>query len=108
MMSEVIDDTKLSIRIEGATEAEIARGIAAAQFVFARAYTTAWEAAYAALRREDYIPYFDDNGEISGPHMTAEELRICDLWDEADSAAVLACCERWAEKPERANLEIIE
>ena len=39
MMSEVIDDTKLSIRIEGATETEIARGIAAAQFVFARAHT---------------------------------------------------------------------
>lgn len=82
----------LWINDSGAATNEIERGVAAAKAVFDRAGATA-EQAFAAQQKQ-----CDDE-----PLNDAELVRA-DAWREADSAAVLACCEGWARIPESALL----
>ena len=98
---------KLSLRVEGATEAELTRGLLAAQAVFDKAEITAWNAAAASFQRDGYLQYLDTDVVTADDWMTAEEDRICDVWDEAEHAAVEACCAGWAVKPESGRLELL-
>ena len=98
----------LAVNVEGATVDEIVKGIAAAQAIFAKAGTTAYGAASARLRREGYADYLDEDGKISEDSMTDEEARVCMVWEEAEEAAIAACCEGWAVKPTSAYLELVE
>jgi hypothetical protein len=82
--------------------------IAAAQAIFAKAGTTAYGAASARLRRDGYADYLDEDGKISEDSMTNEEARVCMVWEEAEEAAIAACCEGWAVKPTSAYLELVE
>ena len=92
----------ITIRIEGASADEIQRGLVAAQAVFDRAGVTALQAAEARFAREGW-----DIGGFADP--APGDLDIADLWDEADQAAVAACCAGWpAEKvPKTADLELL-
>lgn len=124
---------KLSIDIKGATEAEIRRGIAAAQAVFDNAGVTPWAAAVTRFQRDG----LDESGVLSWEYEIARlkqvgadaaavatqeaelasflnenglrpstkvDHSIADLWDEANVAAAKACCAGWTNPPERAGL----
>lgn len=94
----------ITITIAGATPEEIARGLTAAQAVFDRAGVTPLRAAEARFNLEGWdIAGFD--GAIS-----QDDLDLAGLWDEADQAALGACCAGWdeARKPETAQLELVD
>jgi hypothetical protein len=115
----------IKIHIEGATDAEIQRGLAAALAVFAAGGTTAVEAALAAHLRESLHEggYYDEQGNFRDPYegeplwenevrlkeMTEREHKIAPLWEQADAAAVEACCAGWPEEktPYSADLSLI-
>mgnify|MGYP001459875755 CR=1 FL=1 len=85
--------TCITLTVEGAEPEEIARGLAAAQAVFDRAGVTPDRAADARFNAEGWdIRGFDD--DISG-----DDLAICTVWDEAEGAAIEACCAGWAKRP---------
>lgn len=94
----------IRIAVEGASDDEIRRGLAAAQAVFDRAGVTAAEAAKARFITEAW----DDYG-FPDPQPEAE-LEICDVWDDADEAALNACCAGWPEdrKPSSAELGLLK
>jgi hypothetical protein len=91
-----------------ATVDEIVKGLAVAQAIFVKAGTDAYGAASAKLQRDRYAEYLDKDGEISEDSMTDEEARVCMVWEEAEEAAIAACCEGWAVKPTSAYLELAE
>jgi hypothetical protein len=66
--------------------------------VFEAAGVTPLEAAKARFKMEDQ--------ELGGPDLTEHEASIADVWDQADAAAVGACCAGWDKIPATANLEI--
>jgi hypothetical protein len=67
---------KLSLTIPGASEDEIARGVAAAQQVFDDAGAIPFEAASAIFKRD---------GEIDD--LSEREAWLTGVWDDADTAA---------------------
>jgi hypothetical protein len=89
------NDMKLLIHIDGATELEVSRGIAAAQKIFDEGGATAYEAAAARLKRD---------GEQDD--LTEREGQIAHLWEDADYGAAQACCAGWAQIPPSACLEL--
>lgn len=94
----------IRISVEGAKPQEIARGIAAAMAVFERHSITPERAADARFNVEGWdIQGF--TGDIS-----AEDLEICSVWDDADQAALKACCADWRKRrmPTSANLELVD
>jgi hypothetical protein len=93
----------ITIRVEGAQPEEIVRGLLAAQEVFDKAGVTPDHAAMARFVVEGW-----DIRGFTGK-VPEEELAICTVWDEADQAAVQACCAGWdADKvPESADLELV-
>lgn len=92
----------LLLDCEGATEKEKQRGIEAAWSVFDRAGVSAVAAAYARFKRDA-----GDEGGFQGPNRpTEEEAEIDHLWDEAEAAAIDACCATWAKRPNDASLEL--
>jgi hypothetical protein len=126
---------KLSIDIEGASEEEIRRGIAAAHRVFALADVMpsaaatahfnregldiagvfAWEHAIACLKEggADAATVAAEEAELARfqkeedlPDLTDREWELAHLWDEADVAAAKACCAGWANAPVRAYLSL--
>ena len=86
------------------------KGLSAAVAIFANAGTTPYAAAYARFQRDGYEQYLQDDLIISEDWMTDEEHRICHVWDEAEEAAVAACCAGWPKRPDPGtvsdNLEI--
>lgn len=76
----------ITIHVEGARPEDIVCGLLAAQDVFDRAGVTPDQAATARFVVEGW--------DIRGfPEPAPElELGICGVWDEADHAAVKACC----------------
>jgi hypothetical protein len=82
---------RLLLDIEGASDDEKSMGLDAAEAVFTVAETDPYEAAWACNAR-------DDQNE-GGEKMTAKEASICHVWDEADKAAIEACCAGWSLKP---------
>jgi hypothetical protein len=93
----------ITIRVEGAQPEEIVRGLLAAQDVFDKAGVTPDQAATARFVVEGW-----DIRGFTGK-VPEEELAICTVWDEADQAAVRACCASWnADKvPSSADLELV-
>lgn len=85
----------LAIRAEGVTEADIERGIAAAQTVFNVAGATPFKAAAACFKRE---------GEIDD--LSDEEIALCRVWEDADTAAAHACFAGRAGAPSSYVLEL--
>jgi hypothetical protein len=92
----------ITIRVEGAQPEEIVRGMLAAQEVFDKAGVTPDQAAMARFVVEGW-----DIRGFTGK-VPQDELAICTIWDEADQAAVQACCAGWpADKaPSSADLEL--
>lgn len=94
----------ITIHVEGAKPGEIVRGLLAAQVVFDEAGITADQAATARFIVEGW--------DIKGfPNPAPEaELAICGVWDEADQAAVRACCVGWPPDriPDTADLELVQ
>jgi len=93
----------ITIRVEGAQPEEIMRGLLAAQDVFDKAGVTPDQAAMARFVVEGW-----DIRGFTGK-VPEDELAICTVWDEADQAAVQACCAGWdADKiPSSADLELV-
>lgn len=93
----------ITIRVEGAQPEEIVRGLLAAQDVFDKAGVTPDQAAMARFVVEGW-----DIRGFTG-RVPEEELAICTVWDEADQAAVQACCAGWAADkiPDSAELELV-
>ncbi|MEF7616293.1 hypothetical protein V4F39_20430 [Aquincola sp. MAHUQ-54] len=90
----------LRINIEGATEEEVARGIAAAKAHLAfRGFDPA-EAAASCVKRDRW----SGNG-FRGAEPTDREMQAADAWDEADRIAAAACCEGWRAAPFCSDLE---
>lgn len=125
---------QLALTIEGATPEELDRGAAAARRIFAAARVAIPEAAAAATRRNrlddegvfalvEAIALLRDRGsdpaiivaaeaelawlqDQPGMHAwTSHEARLAALWDDADRAALEACCKEWPEGPAHARLE---
>lgn len=92
----------ITIRVEGAQPEEIVRGLLAAHDVFDKARVTPDQAAMARFVVEGW-----DIRGFTGK-VPEEELAICTVWDEADQAAVQACCAGWAtdKVPSSAELEL--
>ncbi|NGN40178.1 hypothetical protein G6N74_03800 [Mesorhizobium sp. CGMCC 1.15528] len=91
----------ITIHIPGAKPDEIVRGLLAAQAVFDTAGVTPLQAAEADFDMEGW--------DIQGFQGEApDNSDICDVWREADLAAVLACCEGWPKDkvPATAELEL--
>jgi hypothetical protein len=95
--------TEIRISVEGATPDEIERGIVAAKAIFHRARVTPEAAADGRFAVEGW----DDRG-FEGA-ISAEDLDLHALWDEADQAALQACCAGWEtrRKPASSNLELV-
>ena len=91
---------RLLLDIEGASDGEKSRGLDAAEAVFAAAGVDPYEAAWACNAR-------DDQNE-GGERMTAREASICHVWDEADKAAIEACCAGRNRKPPSGILKFEE
>jgi hypothetical protein len=91
----------ITIHIPSANPEEIVRGLLAAQAVFDKAGVTPLQAAEAQFDMDGW----DIQGfEGEGP----DNSDICDVWREADVAAVKACCEGWPKEkvPDTAELEL--
>lgn len=82
-------DGGLWIHDSGATTAEIKRGVEAALAVFQRRGVSPAAAWKATLAMADDRPY---------------DQSLVEAWEEADSAAVTACCEGWQSIPDAAQL----
>ena len=93
----------ITIHVEGAQPEDIVRGLLAAQEVFDKARVTPDQAATARFVVEGW-----DIRGFSEP-TPEDELAICGVWDEADQAAVQACCAGWpADRiPNTAQLELV-
>lgn len=92
---------KLRIHIEGATDEEVARGIAAAlKHLEVRGFAPA-EAAASCVKRDRW----SDSG-FRRDEPTDAEMHAADAWDEADRIAAAACCEGWNAAPFCSDLEI--
>jgi hypothetical protein len=85
---------KLSLTLPGASEEEVARGIAAAQAVFDAAGAIPFEAAAAIFKRE---------GEIED--LSEREDWLVDVWCDAERAAYFASAGK--ELPTEGCLELV-
>jgi hypothetical protein len=92
----------ITISVQGADQNQIAKGIAAAMAVFDRAGVTPERAADARFAIEGW-----DDGGFTGP-ISDDDLTLCGLWEEAEEAALSACCEGWERKPRSASLELAD
>jgi hypothetical protein len=90
----------LTLKVAGASVDEIARGLSAAQAIFAAYGTTYHDAALARFQRDGFDFYVKEDGTVSDDWMTPEQHRICNVWDEAEEAAVVACCHGWPKRPD--------
>jgi hypothetical protein len=93
----------ITIHVGGAQPEEIVRGLLAAQEVFDKAGVTPDQAATARFVVEGWdIKGFPDPAPEA-------ELAICTVWDEANQAAVTACCAGWTSDkvPSSADLELV-
>jgi hypothetical protein len=93
---------ELLIQVEGATEEDRERGVAAAQRVFEAGRVTAQDCAWAAFDRDRC----HDQGGNGGLDPSQEHLRRASLWHEAERVGIEACCSRMAHRPETRYLEL--
>jgi hypothetical protein len=90
----MLEDT-IELHVNGATEAEIIRGVSAALAVFTRAGATPLEAAGARFKEE---------GEQE--LLTEREAAIAHVWAEAEDVAISTCCQGWREIPRGAHIRL--
>lgn len=81
--------TVMVVHVEGSTPEKRARGVAAAQEVFKRAGVDPWDVAKAHFRRAGECLALSDAEDC----LSEEEGRLAHLFDEAEEAALAACCE---------------
>ncbi|MBT2325887.1 hypothetical protein J7E62_26510 [Variovorax paradoxus] len=96
--------TEMVVHVEGSTPEQRARGVAAAQEVFERAGVEPWATAKAHFKRA---------GESLQPSdvessLTEEEGRLAHLFDEAEEAALAACCEEWDAVPPDSYFQLLK
>lgn len=84
---------ELRLNIEGAAPEELARGVAAAEAVFAHAGITALQGAEGLFALEGW----DIKGFPEDDQPTEHEDQAASVWMEADEAATAACCAGWPE-----------
>ncbi|MER9296988.1 hypothetical protein NKI38_10930 [Mesorhizobium sp. M0621] len=96
---------ELRLNIEGATPEEHARGVAAADAVFARAGITPLQGADGLFALDGW----DIKGFPEDDQPTEDEARAAAVWVEADKAAATACCAGWPEEkvPHHQIMELI-
>jgi hypothetical protein len=90
---------KVVLHVEGASEDELARGVAAAHAVLFRDGDVDLVAAMAANASRDFI-MLDGNLEPI-KDISEEEHRLARLWEDALGAALDACCAGWSDQPMR-------
>ncbi|MFU0507925.1 hypothetical protein [Pseudaminobacter sp. NGMCC 1.201702] len=79
----------LHLSIEGASTAELRRGLDAAKAVFEKANMHPQTAAEGRFALEGW-----DIGGFEG-ELSTEDSKAADVWMEADHAAIEACCADW-------------
>lgn len=93
---------QLVLHVDGASDADLARGLAAAHAVFTAAGITPAKGARGLFNRERWdVQGFPEDAEPS-----PEDLDAASAWDDADRAAAQACCAGWPAAPESAGLEL--
>lgn len=101
------DESRLSLTVPGASEAELARGLAVADAVF-RAASVGWvEGAMAVFNRER-LDMWEGLPPEESQRLTDEEQRAAQTWDEAEDQGLAACCAGWPEVPEGAYMELLD
>lgn len=85
---------KLVVKVAGATNAEFACGLPAAQRMFDAGGAKPRDAAFGRFERDGW-----DNAGFPNPVPPEETFRLAKLWDDADTAALEACCAGWPKKP---------
>jgi hypothetical protein len=104
-LSELHTRARLAIDVEGATAEELARGLAAAAAVLDAGGASPQRALRAHWLRQGW----EEQGSPNDMCPSAGDLRVAALWDDAEVAAALACCQGWTRRPpERATLSIEE
>lgn len=95
----------LRLNIGNATPQQLARGVAAAEAVFARSGITALQGAEGLFALEGW----DIKGFPDDDKPTEDENRAAAVWMEADKAAAAACCAGWPEAriPRHQIMELI-
>lgn len=89
---------RLVLHVEGASAAELASGVSAAQAVFDAAGMDPWVCALGAYARETW----DDQHSFDEEHVPDDEaLEAASILDAAESAALAACCANWPEASSR-------
>ena len=90
------------IVIEGASEAELRRGMAAARESLDADGIVDPGPMFHALFKEEGLN-FGNKG-----YLTGEERRMIRAWHRADQAAVQACCGAWSKPPTTSHLSIAQ
>ncbi|MDM0058903.1 hypothetical protein [Variovorax fucosicus] len=90
------------LRLSGATDEELARGVAAAQAVLAAAGVTLEQGERALWEREGWDIAHDFADDKLPPESV---MAAASALDKAHWAAMEACCAGWAEKPAGWQLE---
>jgi hypothetical protein len=91
------------IRVNGASAAELSRGVAAAEASFKAAGVQPWRGANGVSARERW--------QLAGSAVeaapTEDQMEAAAAMDQAQRAAGSACCEGWTELPEKIYLEVV-
>lgn len=93
----------IALEVEGATEEQLAFGVAAAKAVFERRGVDPVAAAEAHWKRDCW-----DDLDPTGPGPTPTEHDAANVWAEADDAAIEACCAGWPRLPSCASLVLAD
>ena len=105
--SRLLPLSRPSLTVLGASEAELARGLAVAHAVF-RAASVDWvEGAMAVFNRER-LDMWEGLPPEESQRLTDEENRAAQTWDEAEDQGLAACCAGWPEVPEGAYMELLD
>jgi hypothetical protein len=87
------------IEVEGASEAELRRGMAAARAVLDNEGIADPRPMFDAIRKQEML------WNIAG-ELTEEEERLIRVWERADAAGHEACCGRWRQPPGTLSLSL--
>ena len=96
-----------SLTVPGASEAELARGLAVADAIFRDANVSWVEGARAVFNRER-LDMWEGLPPEESQRLTDEEHRAAQTWDQAEDQGLAACCADWPEVPEGAYMELID
>jgi hypothetical protein len=92
----------LTLTVDGASEAELMRGLRAAIAQFDAAGVSPRDAAAAHFKREGW----DVTGFDATVAPTAAEMNTAELWDAAREDALAACCAGWPGIPAGSSLDV--